>query len=57
MHSTARQAAEIAKAADVKKLIIGHYSARYANKNILLNEAKSVFENTQLAEDMMTLDF
>lgn len=57
MHSTARQAAEIAKAADVKKLIIGHYSARYANKNILLNEAKSVFENTQLTEDMMTLDF
>lgn len=56
MHSTAHQAAEIAKKAEVKKLIIGHYSARYANKNILLKEAKEVFENTELSEDMMTID-
>jgi len=51
-HSTARQAAEIAKKANVKKLIIGHYSARYNNQNELLNEAKEVFENTVLGEDM-----
>jgi len=51
-HSTARQAAEIAKKANVKKLIIGHYSARYPNQNDLLMEAKSVFENSILGEDM-----
>ncbi len=57
MHSTARQAAEIAKRANVKKLIIGHFSARYPNKNILLNEAKEVFENTELAADMKSFEF
>jgi ribonuclease Z len=51
-HSTAQQAATIAKKANVKKLIIGHYSARYINQNDILNEAKSVFENTILGEDM-----
>ena len=57
MHSTAHQAAEIAKKAEVKKLVIGHYSARYANKNILLKEAKEIFKNTSLSEDMMTIEF
>ena len=57
MHSTARQAAEIARQAHVKKLVLGHYSARYVNKNILLKEAKEVFENTVLSEDMMSLEF
>lgn len=52
LHSTAEQAATIAKKANVGKLIIGHYSARYPNKNELLNEAKAVFENTYLGEDM-----
>jgi ribonuclease Z len=51
-HSTARQAGQIAKKANVKKLIIGHYSARYNNQSELLNEAKSVFENTVLGEDL-----
>jgi ribonuclease Z len=51
-HSTARQAAEIAMKAHVKKLIIGHYSARYNNQYELLNEAKAVFENTVLGEDL-----
>lgn len=55
-HSTARQAAEIARKANVKKLIIGHYSARYINQNELLGEAKSVFENTILGEDMKTYE-
>ena len=51
-HSTARQAGEIARKANVKKLIIGHYSARYNNQNELLDEAKTVFENTVLGEDL-----
>lgn len=51
-HSTARQAGEIALKANVKKLIIGHYSARYNNQNELLQEAKAVFENTVLGEDL-----
>lgn len=51
-HCTARQTAEIAKKANVKKLIIGHYSARYNNQDALLKEATNVFENTVLGEDM-----
>lgn len=50
-HSTAEQAALIAKKAAVKQLIIGHYSARYTDLNVLLNEAKSVFVNCLLAND------
>jgi ribonuclease Z len=48
-HSTAAQAGEIARAARVKKLIIGHFSARYKDLNQLLLEAKSNFTNTELA--------
>jgi ribonuclease Z len=55
-HSTARQAGEIALKAGVKKLIIGHYSARYTNQTDLLNEAKAVFENTVLGEDLTTYE-
>lgn len=51
LHSTAQQAAQIAKAAEVKKLVIGHYSSRYDDETVLLNEAKSVFENTELAQE------
>ena len=51
-HSTARQAGEIALKANVKKLIIGHYSARYNNQQNLLKEAQAVFENTVLGEDL-----
>ncbi len=50
-HSTAKQAGTIAQKAHVKQLIIGHFSARYHNLDILLNEAKSVFENTLLAKE------
>ncbi len=50
-HSTAQQAAQIAVQAEVSKLIIGHYSARYTDLSSLLNEAKEVFENTVLAQD------
>lgn len=48
-HSTARQAATIAKMANVKRLIIGHYSARYDDVEPLLSEARAVFPNTEAA--------
>jgi ribonuclease Z len=55
-HSTARQAAEIAQAASVKKLIIGHFSARYNELQKLLDEAKEIFPNTELARDGITFE-
>ncbi len=48
-HSTAAQAGEIAKLAQVKRLVIGHFSARYKDLNALLHEAKTHFTNTELA--------
>ncbi|MEX0811561.1 MAG: ribonuclease Z [Chitinophagales bacterium] len=48
-HSTTVQAAEIAKKAGVKKLLIGHYSSRYEDLTPLQNECREVFENTELA--------
>ena len=48
-HSTAKQAAEIAKLAKVKKLLVGHYSARYKDLNLFAEEAKSVFPNSENA--------
>lgn len=50
-HSTARQAATLAAAARVKRLMLGHYSARYDSDQILLDEAKETFESTLLAEE------
>lgn len=50
-HSTASQAAQIAKAAGVKKLLIGHFSARYENLAPLLEQAKAVFPHTFLATE------
>lgn len=54
MHSTARQAAEIARKAHAGKLLLGHYSARIEDHNLFLKEAKTVFENTELAEEKQT---
>jgi ribonuclease Z len=48
-HSTAKQAATIALKANAKLLIIGHFSNRYKDLNVLLDEAKTIFPNTQLA--------
>ncbi|HEY4799251.1 MAG TPA: MBL fold metallo-hydrolase, partial [Bacteroidia bacterium] len=48
-HCTAKEAATIAKKANAKELIIGHYSARYKDLQVLLQEAKQVFENSLLA--------
>ena len=50
-HSTAKQAAQIAKDAQVSKLILGHYSTRYADLNIFKTEAQTIFNNTHLADD------
>jgi len=48
-HSTARQAAQMAVLAKVNKLLLGHFSARYSHLDDFLNEAKPIFENTELA--------
>jgi ribonuclease Z len=55
-HSSARQAALIAKAAGAKKLIIGHFSARYPNEDILLSEAREIFPHTILAKEGMKVE-
>ena len=52
-HSTARQAAEIARMAGAKKLVIGHYSARYEDINPLLREAQAIFSNTIAGQEGM----
>lgn len=54
LHSTATQAATIAKLADVKKLIIGHFSARYNDASLFEKEAQVVFENTVAAKEGKT---
>ena len=50
-HSTARQAAEIARDAHVKRLVIGHYSARYEDLAELHREAEAVFPGTILGNE------
>lgn len=49
-HSTAKEAATIAKNAHVKTLILGHYSTRYDDISPFKEEAKVIFENVKLAE-------
>jgi ribonuclease Z len=55
LHSTTIEAATLAKKADVRKLLIGHFSARYDDLQPLLDEARSVFADTILAEDGKTI--
>lgn len=50
-HSTAKEAGRIAKMAGVGKLLLGHFSARYANTQTHLEEAQTEFENTVCVED------
>lgn len=50
-HSTSVQAAEMAKMASVKKLVIGHFSSRYKDINILVEEARAIFPETAAAND------
>lgn len=51
MHSTAKQAATIASKAQVKNLILGHYSTRYSSIDLFKEEAQTIFPSVQLAED------
>lgn len=48
-HSTAKQAADMAVLANAQQLILGHFSARYGDLNEFLEEAKPIFDNTELA--------
>ena len=57
MHSTAKQAAKIAKLASVEKLILGHFSSRYKNLNLFTQEAETVFSSVDLAEDGKIFNF
>lgn len=56
MHSTAIEAATIAKKAQVKQLILGHYSTRYDNINLFKEEAETVFPAILLADDGISFD-
>ncbi|WP_294635024.1 ribonuclease Z [uncultured Bacteroides sp.] len=55
-HTTALQAGELAKAAGVKKLLIGHFSARYEDETVLFEEASSVFPETVLAKETLCVE-
>lgn len=56
-HSTAKQAATIAKKANAKTLILGHYSTRYNSLEDFKNEAKTIFDQVELAEDGKVFNF
>ena len=56
-HSTTIDAATIAKLAEVKHLLIGHFSQRYRDESLLLEESKSVFKNTLIAKQGQTINF
>lgn len=51
-HSTAAEAATIAKKAEVGQLILGHFSNRYKDLNVMLDESKPIFENTILPQQL-----
>jgi len=55
-HSTARQAALVAREAGVGQLLLGHYSSRYEDEQVLLDEAKKVFPNSRLTAEMDVFD-
>ena len=54
-HSTAQQAAMVARDAHVNKLLLGHYSARYENEAGLLSEARAIFAESYLSDEGMTV--
>jgi ribonuclease Z len=57
MHSTAKQAAKIAKLANVKHLLLGHYSTRYGDIELFKKEAQEIVENVLLADDGLEFEF
>ena len=56
-HSTAKEAAQIAQLANVKKLILGHYSTRYDDLSAFKTEAGEIFKKVELAEAGKTFEF
>ncbi len=56
MHGTAREMAELAKEAGVKKLVLIHFSNRYRDESLLEDEAREVFENSFAAKDLMKIE-
>lgn len=56
LHSTSKQAAEVAKKTNAKKLILTHVSPRYKNDKELLADAKKVFKNTEIAGDFLIIE-
>ena len=57
MHATAKDAARIALMSNVKQLILGHYSTRYADLNLFKEEAQEIFKNVLLSNDGVTFSF
>ena len=55
-HSTPSQAAEVAKKAKAKRLVLTHVSARYKDPSLLLEQARKVFSPVNVAEDFMKID-
>lgn len=56
LHSTAKQAARIAISCEAKQLLIGHFSARYKSREMVLKEAQSVFSNTIAANEGLQIE-
>ncbi|MBK9272700.1 MAG: ribonuclease Z [Saprospiraceae bacterium] len=55
-HTTARQAAEFAKKAEVGQLITGHYSSRYKDLQVILDECRTIFPNTILGKEGLRME-
>lgn len=55
-HSTAAQAAMVARDANVGKLLLGHYSSRYRDESVLLDEAKAIFPNSYLTNEKLVFN-
>lgn len=55
-HSTAKEAAELAKNANVSNLILTHFSARYNDETVLLEEAKIIHNNVIAAKDLLEIE-
>jgi len=55
-HSTAQDAASVARDAHVGKLLLGHYSARYNDESVILREAQEIFPNSFLTNEGMVFD-
>jgi ribonuclease Z len=55
-HSTAVQAAEIAREANARRLLITHFSSRFPDVRPLLEEARSIFPETYAAEDLVEIE-